>query len=517
MGPSERKPAGGQGVLLGQNVAIEPLVDGWPAWLMLLDSVTAGFYRRRHVELLTSYLSSPERHARALRDPRLTGGSFCDLACVPGEKVAAYLEWYEDSSREYLQFAHDLEQVRQVLQDLAAASPLPDYLRLPASLRGRIEFRYDYLGRPGLRLLAGATAVPRMTGSAIWADAAQRPAIFSTPRLAGDPRAQSLAMSPEITSMLSAMHHQEVALADFERCALEAGIRDPLRLVDRAARRAGVDRRVRFLGHASVAIPLASGLLVSDPVPPSCNPAARGLADVRLIVISHGHPDHLSPEALLSLLPMRPTVIVPAAGSGTPYDPALKSAVAALGFADVVELRPYESFVQDDVTVRALPFLGEHGSLAIDSKAVFEVRQEQRSIILAADATGLDPQVLASCADAASDVCLVIGIEAAGARSGWLYGPLLGKSPAGLRLANQPLAGADAAEVMALAQASGARAIRIYGTGAPGLGHVLGRSSLNASRADAEARKLSEMPGAQHLDIRVLTRPGEEVIGGARR
>jgi hypothetical protein len=230
-----------------------------------------------------------------------------------------------------------------------------------------------------------------------------------------------------------------VALADFERCALEAGIRDPLRLVDRAARRAGVDRRVRFLGHASVAIPLASGLLVSDPVPPSCNPAARGLADVRLIVISHGHPDHLSPEALLSLLPMRPTVIVPAAGSGTPYDPALKSAVAALGFADVVELRPYESFVQDDVTVRALPFLGEHGSLAIDSKAVFEVRQEQRSIILAADATGLDPQVLASCADAASDVCLVIGIEAAGARSGWLYGPLLGKSPGpGVRCAGDP-------------------------------------------------------------------------------
>jgi hypothetical protein len=503
-------------VLLGQDVAIEPLVDGWPAWLMLLDPVTAGFYRRRHVELLTSYLSSPERHAKALRDPRLTGGSFCDLAPVPAGKVAAYLEWYAESSREYLRFAHDLEQVRRTLMDSDPASPLPDYLHLPASLRGRIEFRYDYLGRPSLRLLAGAAAVPRVTGSAIWANASQRPAIFSNPRLADDPRAQSVAMSAEETSMRSAMHHREVALVDFERCARRAGLRDPHRLVDGATRQAGKDRRIRFLGHASVAIPLPSGLLVSDPVPPSCNPAARGLGDVRLILISHGHPDHFSPEALLSLLPMGPTVIVPASGSGTPYDPALKSAVAALGFEDVVELRPYESLVRDDVTVRALPFLGEHGSLAIDSKAVFEVRQEQRSVILAADATGLDPQVLVSCADAASNVCLVIGIESAGARSGWLYGPLLGKSPAGLRLANEPLAGADAAEVMALAEASGAQVIRIYGTGAPGLGHVLGRSSLNASRADAEARKLRAMRSAKDLDIRVLTMPGEEVIGGTR-
>jgi hypothetical protein len=502
--------------MLARDVAIEPLVDGWPAWLMLLDPVTAGFYRHRHVELLTSYISNPERHARALRDPRLTGGSFCDLACVPDEKVVSYLEWYEESSHEYLQFAHDLEQVRRTLMDSDVESPLPDYLRLPASLRGRIEFRYDYLGRPSLRLLKGAADFPQVNASAIWPSASSRPAILSTPRLADDQRAQSSFMSPDVTSMLSSMHHREVALEDFERCALEAGVRDPLRLVDRAMRRAGTDRRIRFLGHASVAIPLASGLLISDPVPPSCNPAARGLADVRLILISHGHPDHFSPEALLSLLPMCPTVIVPASGSRTPYDPALKPAVQALGFEDVVELRPYDSFVQDDVTVRALPFLGEHGSLAIDSKAVFEVRKEQHSIVLAADATGLDPQVLASCSDAASIVCLVIGIEPAGARSGWLYGPLLGKSPAGLRLASEPLAGADAAEVMALALASGAQTIRIYGTGAPGMAHVLGRSSLNASRADAEARKLREMPGAEDLDIKVLTRPGEEVIGGTR-
>ena len=504
------------GVMLAQDVAIEPLVDGWPAWLMLLDPVTAGFYRQRHVELLTSYISNPKRHARALRDPRLTGGPFCDLECTPDDKVVAYLEWYAKSSREHLQFAHDLEQVRRVLMEADADSPLPDYRQLPASLRGRIEFRYDYLGRPSLRLLTGAADVPQVNGGAIWASALSRPSILSTPRLTDDPRTQTSGMTPSAIGAFSAMHHREVALADFERFAREAGVRNPLQLVAQPVRGAGTDRRVRFLGHTSVAIPLASGLLVSDPVPPSGNPAARGLADVRLVLITHGHPDHFSPEALLSLLPMGPTVVVPASGSGTPYDPPLKSAVQALGFADVVELRPYETLGQDDVIVRALPFLGEHGSLAIDSKTVYEVRQEQRSIVLAADATGLDPQVLVGCSSAASSVCLIIGIEPAGARSGWLYGPVLGKSAAGLRLAAQPLAGADAAEVLALARASGAGAIRIYGTGAPGMGHVLGRSSLNASRADAEAAKLREMPGARDLDIRVLTRPGQEVAGDTR-
>jgi hypothetical protein len=194
----------------------------------------------------------------------------------------------------------------------------------------------------------------------------------------------------------------------------------------------------------------------------------------------------------------------------------MKNAIQAIGFNSVVELNPYETYREEDFIVLALPFLGEHGELPIDGKAVFHVTTDSSKVALAADANGLDPQVFADSAAAGETDALVIGIEPAGARAGWLYGPILGKGSSSLRRAGVPLAGANADQVLALAGALRARMVLIYGTGAPGMHHILGRSAKNASRAYEELNRIRTLPGAAHIDVQVLDQPGRRIkFGGS--
>src|ERR1700740_3222776 len=120
-------------VRIAGNYSIEPLVDGWAAWLMLLDPVSSGFYRSHHIAILESYLSSPERHRKALADPRLAGGPFCDLADLPDASIAAWTESYRQLSTQPIRFAQEFAELSNRLTDRRESCHYSD---LPASLRG---------------------------------------------------------------------------------------------------------------------------------------------------------------------------------------------------------------------------------------------------------------------------------------------------------------------------------------------------------------------------------------------
>jgi len=112
---------------------------------------------------------------------------------------------------------------------------------------------------------------------------------------------------------------------------------------------------VTFVGHATVLITTPHLRILTDPMlRPSLlgvrRAKAPGLAeadrrDVRLVLISHAHRDHLC-LASLRALPREATIVVP---------PRCADLVTPLGFARVVELAPGRSLALDDAQVTAVP------------------------------------------------------------------------------------------------------------------------------------------------------------------
>src|SRR5258708_24980079 len=75
-------------LFLRTNVMAEPLVDGWYAWAHLIPPATAARnLTERHLRIMDSYISSPETHAAAVKNPALLGGPFMDLAGNQVEQV----------------------------------------------------------------------------------------------------------------------------------------------------------------------------------------------------------------------------------------------------------------------------------------------------------------------------------------------------------------------------------------------------------------------------------------------
>lgn len=124
---------------------------------------------------------------------------------------------------------------------------------------------------------------------------------------------------------------------------------------------------IAFAGHASVLVRYAELDIVCDPmlgsrvkgvrraVRPGISPAE--LQDVGLILISHGHADHLH-RPTLARLPRAATVVVP---------PRTAHYVSDLGFARVVELDVGQSVQHRGVDVFTAPVRhgdGEHGALS---------------------------------------------------------------------------------------------------------------------------------------------------------
>src|SRR4029078_1995134 len=65
---------------LRPNIQVEPLIDHWYAWPHLIPPATAARnITERHLRIMESYISAPQLHAAAARNPKMLGGPFIDL------------------------------------------------------------------------------------------------------------------------------------------------------------------------------------------------------------------------------------------------------------------------------------------------------------------------------------------------------------------------------------------------------------------------------------------------------
>jgi L-ascorbate metabolism protein UlaG (beta-lactamase superfamily) len=112
---------------------------------------------------------------------------------------------------------------------------------------------------------------------------------------------------------------------------------------------------VTFVGHATVMVTTPETRILTDPLlrtfllglrrATEAGIADADLDDVRLVLISHAHRDHLDRPSLRRIS-RRATVVVP---------PGCADLVADLGFEQVVELAPGQSFATADVGLTAVP------------------------------------------------------------------------------------------------------------------------------------------------------------------
>src|SRR5919108_5428601 len=72
-----------------QNIIAEPLFTQWYAWPYLISPASAAMYiANSHLKIMQSFVSAPQVHVSALKNPAMTGGPFInyDPSKVPDIK-----------------------------------------------------------------------------------------------------------------------------------------------------------------------------------------------------------------------------------------------------------------------------------------------------------------------------------------------------------------------------------------------------------------------------------------------
>ena len=437
-------------VYLKHNTVAEPLFNQWQAWSYLIPPAPAAmFIANSHLKLMRSFVSAPEVHVAALKNPAMLGGSFINHPASKAPEIKELINRTMDECASMLELADAIKTLDTMVQAQATGTSIePLYGEVPAPLRGYVELVYDVNNHPAVRFIEGLLYRsrfyrPDLQSIALFADSGERPFAFNTPKL---PDEQTLYVRKpfgstaldeffktkyqprplgEIKEMLEVSDKDEPLLSSFFTTEPE-----PV-----GARYEGPGVRVRYYGHACVLIESRRVNVLLDPV---ISYKSNGgierytyadLPDrIDYVLITHTHQDHCMLESLLQLRHKIGTVVVPRSNGGSLADPSLKLMLQQIGFSDVRELDELEMIEMDGGYVLALPFLGEHGDLNIRTKAAYLVKLENRSILCVADSNNLEPQLYKHVHEFIGDIdVLFIGMECDGAPLSWVYGPLLTK------------------------------------------------------------------------------------------
>lgn len=438
------------GVYLKHNVVAEPLFNQWHAWSYLIPPAPAAmFVANSHLKMMRSFVSAPEVHVAALRNPAMLGGSFINHPASKTPEIRELLNRTTDECASLLELADAIKTLDTMLQAQATGNSLePLYREVPAPLRGYVELIYDINNHPAVRFIEGLLYRsrfyrPDLQSIALFADSGERPFAFNTPKLADEQTLhlrkpfRSAALDElfktryqprplgEIKEMLEVSDKDEPLLSSFFTTGPEFA----------GARYEGTGVRIRYFGHACVLIESRKVNVLVDPV--ISYKSSGGIerytyADlpdrIDYALITHTHQDHCMLESLLQLRHKIGTVVVPRSNAGSLADPSLKLMLQQIGFTDVRELDEFETIEDDGAYILGLPFLGEHGDLNIRTKTAYLVKMENRSVLCVADSNNLEPRLYEHVHDVVGDIDVVfIGMECDGAPLSWVYGPLLTK------------------------------------------------------------------------------------------
>ena len=502
-------------VYLKANVQVDPLFNQWYAWNLLVPPVTAAVNTlERHLKMMTSFVNAPAMHAAALKNPAMRGGMFVDLPASRVPEVRALIAETQQRSAHLIEFAKALVQLTRMLQERAKGMAMESlYEHIPEPLRGYVELCYDMANNPFFRVHEALLYRSRYYAEdsqsvalgAIVEDR-KRPFMLSTPRLPdgetvflkvpfADPRFD------ELFRMKRTPQPFEAISARFAGAATEAQLR-PLfteQAPPPAPRYTGDGFRVRYLGHATLLIESRDVTILTDPIISynyGASPERFTFEDlpesIDYVLITHSHHDHVHFETLLQIRHLVKHFIVPRNFDGFPQDPSLQLALRHTGFANVQEVRDFDEIPIPGGRIVALPFLGEHHDLNVQSRATWRVEIGGRSIMAIADSGILDARLFDEVERlyGKSEV-LFLGMECEGAPASWIYGPMFTKPLTREVDQSRRARGSNCAEAVSLIERLGFGSVYVYAMGQePWLSHILDNELSDESVSLAESRKL---------------------------
>ena len=526
-------------VYLKPNIQVDPLFNSWYAWNLLVPPVTAAINTaERHLKMMTSFVNAPAMHAAALKNPAMRGGMFIDLDASRVPDVKALIETTKTRAAHLIEFSKAMTELNKMLQEKAKGMAMESlYEFIPEPLRGYVELCYDMANNPFFRVHESllyrskyyAENCQSVALSEITRDR-NRPFMLSTPRL---PDGQTVFLEvpfsdprlDELFRMKRAPRPFSDVVEMFKGVATEAQLR-PL-FTEQAPppvpRYTGEGFRVRYLGHATLLIESKDVTILTDPIISynyGASPERFTFEDlpesIDYVLITHSHHDHVHFETLMQLRHMVKTVVVPRNFDGFPQDPSLQLALKHTGFRNVQEIRDLDEIGIPGGSIAALPFLGEHHDLNVQSRATYRVEIGGRSILAIADSGILDARLFDEMQRlyGKSEV-LFLGMECEGAPASWIYGPMFTKPLTREVDQSRRARGSNYAEAVALIERLGfGDGVYVYAMGQePWLSHILDNELSDESVALAESKRLMEYCSAKGITAEHLFARKEIMVG----
>ncbi|HEY6351242.1 MAG TPA: MBL fold metallo-hydrolase [Candidatus Angelobacter sp.] len=504
-----------ESLYLRQNIQVEPLVDHWYAWPHLIPPATAARnITERHTKIMNSYVSSPQIHINAVKNPKMQGGPFIALSGGRVDEVRALRDRTKTERAHLFELSAAIGELDNMLRTKAKGFSLhPLYSEVPDILRGYVELVYDLNHQPSFRLIEPLLYQSRyydpsmqsLMLSAIQSD--DRPFVLSTPRLGDDSSVHlqipfnspvvdeifRLKSSPrrreEIQEMLGVNGSQQDLLSSFLTPELPP----------RYAPYQGAGVRWRYFGHACILIESQGVSMLFDPVLSYTYESGISrytyldLPDsIDYVLITHNHQDHVLFETLLQIRHKVKNVVVPRSGGGQLQDPSLKLLLEQCGFRNVIEVTEMEDVKIGKVRITALPFFGEHADLDIRSKTAWLVKIGRQAMIFAADSCNIEPRLYEHIHRSVGDVdALFLGMECDGAPLTWLYGPLLTIPTERAMDDSRRLSGSNFEQGRSIVELFNCKEVYVYAMGQePWLNYITSIKYTPESRPIVESDKL---------------------------
>ncbi|MGH3401650.1 MAG: MBL fold metallo-hydrolase [Streptosporangiaceae bacterium] len=472
---------------LRSDVIIEPLVDGFYANLHTVAPVQAALNLAFvQVPLLESYMQSPQAHINASENPQMRGGFFVNVKVARAGEVRDLLASIRRDRAGMLRLAETIVEAEEIVRQGARGFDLASlYSKLPVELSGLVEIAYDTNNQPSVRFIeplvykSSAYTEERQSVQLSLETGIERPFALSTPRL-GTPDVLELRIPfrhPGLEELVRSRVYgttlprlRETLGLDDEQAAWLEGVLAPEPDLS-GDRHISEGARIRYFGHACLVMQTPQATLITDPWVSSDAAASdrftyRDLPDhLDLVLITHGHQDHVVLETLLALRGRVGAVVVPRCSRGSLADPSLALYLSHLGLP-VTEVDDFSEVEFPGGKVIATPFLGEHADLDIRAKSTYIVQMARRTVFVGADSSGIDPGLYRYMRShvGAVDVAF-LGMECAGAPLTWAYQALFTKPMTKKMSDSRTLSGSNAAQAAAIMTELGAREAYVYAMG----------------------------------------------------